>query len=99
MHYSSAQGIAPSEISDEVLASFQDALVTESIVPDPYEIYRGATKSWNNAAEHIPEWPQQRLTVPSRARTFSLPWGRLPADPRGRCRDLSLPRGGARSQR
>jgi integrase len=76
--YASAQDIAPSEISDEVLAVFHEALVTESIVPDPYEIYRGAAKSWNNAAERIPGWPRQRLTVPSRARTFSLSWDAFP---------------------
>ena len=61
-----------------MLARFHRALVTESIVRDPYEIYRGAAKSWNNAAERIADWPQRRLTVPSRQTTFSLPWSAFP---------------------
>ena len=51
----------------------------ESIVLNPYETYRGAAKSWNNAAERIPGWPSQRLSVPSRQTTFSLPWSAFPA--------------------
>jgi integrase len=61
-----------------VLATFHQALETESIVPDPYEIRRGAAKSWNNAAERVPGWPQTRLTVPSRTRSFSMPWSAFP---------------------
>jgi integrase len=77
-HYASAQGIEPADLNDETLDRFHQALVSESIVRDPYEIYRGAAKSWNNAAERIPDWPQQRLTVPSRQKTFSLPWSAFP---------------------
>ena len=77
-HWASAQGIEPSEIDDEVLDSFCRDLVAESIVRDPYEIYRGAAKSWNNAAERIAGWPQLRLTVPSRQKIFSLPWSAFP---------------------
>jgi integrase len=77
-HYASAKGIEPAEVNDEVLDQFHHALVAESIVRNPYEIFRGTAKSWNNAAERIPGWPQQRLTVPSRARVFSLPWSALP---------------------
>jgi len=35
-------------------------------------------KSWNNAAERIPGWPQQRLTVPSHQQIFSFPWCTFP---------------------
>jgi integrase len=77
-HWASAQGIEPAEINDEAPARFHRALATESIVRDPYEIYRGAAKSWNNAAERIAGWPQQRLTAPSRQTTFSLPWSAFP---------------------
>jgi hypothetical protein len=77
-HYCSAQRIGPDEVNDDVLTAFHHALVTESIVKQPYEIYRGAAKSWNNAVERIAGWPQQRLTVPSRARVFSEPWGTFP---------------------
>jgi hypothetical protein len=72
-HYASAPGISPAMINDSVLAAFHEALVTESIVRDPYEIYRGAVKSWNNAADRIPGWPQQRLNFTKRRKIFSSP--------------------------
>jgi integrase len=77
-HFCSAQGIGPDAMNDDVLETFNQALVTESIVRLPYEIYRGAAKSWNNAAELIPDWPKQRLTVPSRKVVFCLPWDAFP---------------------
>jgi hypothetical protein len=77
-HFASAQGIEPADMNDAVLDRFYRALMTESIVRNAYEIYRGAAKSWNNAAERVPGWPQQRLTVPSKARVFSLPWSAFP---------------------
>jgi len=77
-HYASAQGILPATINDGVLAAFHEALVTESLVRNPYEIYRGAVKSWNNAADRIPGWPQQRLDFAKRRKTFSLAWSAFP---------------------
>jgi hypothetical protein len=77
-HYASAQGIEPDDINDEALDRFRCALVAESIVRDPYEIYRGAIKSWNNAADQIPGWPQQRLTFTVRRQFFSFAWSAFP---------------------
>jgi hypothetical protein len=77
-HYCSAQGVGPDEVNDEVLSTFHDELVGESIVRYPYEIYRGAAKSWNNAADRIPGWPQQRITVPSRQQLFTYDWDTFP---------------------
>ena len=77
-HYASAQGVAPTAMCDAVLANFYEALVTESIVQNPYEIWRGAARSWNNAVDRIPGWPQQRLTTACRRRYFSLPWTAFP---------------------
>jgi integrase len=78
-HYCSAQGIDPDDVDDQVLTAFHDALTAESIVDDPYVIYRRTTKSWNHAAERIPGWPQQRLTVPSRKEFFAYHWEEFPA--------------------
>ena len=79
LHYCSAQGIAPEAVNDDVLSTFHDALIRESIIKVPYEIYRGAAKSWNNAAERIAGWPQQRLTVPSRQDRFTYDWDAFPS--------------------
>src|SRR5215472_5682373 len=78
-HYASAQDIGPDEINDQVLDRFRCALVAESIVRDPHEIYRGAIKSWNNAVDRIPGWPQQRLNFATRRKMFSLQWSAFPA--------------------
>jgi integrase len=78
-HYCSAQGIGPSEVSDAVLVSFHEGLIAETIVEQPYEIYRGAAKSWNNAAERIAGWPQQRMMVPSKQYQFNYDWNAFPA--------------------
>jgi integrase len=78
-HYCSALGIAPEIIDDDLLVRFRQALVVESIVRNPLEIYRGAIKSWNNAADRIPGWPQQRLNFSSRRTVFSFPWSAFPA--------------------
>jgi len=78
-HYCSGTGIDPENVDDALLAVFYGALVRESIVKLPYETYRGAAKSWNNAAAQIASWPQQRLTVPSRQQLFTLRWCDFPA--------------------
>jgi hypothetical protein len=77
MHFCSANDIAPEAVTDEVLAAMLDAMVEESLIRHPYAAYRSAARSWNNAVERIPGWPQQRLTVPSRRRLVWLSWDRL----------------------
>jgi hypothetical protein len=78
-HYCSALEICPTAVSDQVLTAFYEALITESIVKNPYEIYRGAAKSWNNAGMRIAGWPEQRLTLPSRQMLFTFDWSTFPA--------------------
>jgi integrase len=89
-HFCTAEAIAPNEVNDEVLTAFHEALTAESIVQHPYEIYRGAAKSWNNAVQRIAGWPQQRLVVPSRAQRFTYDWSIFPKslheDVEGYCR-------------
>ena len=79
-HFCSAQRIEPHDINDEVLDRFSLALVQESIVRHPFEIYRGAVKSWNNAAERISGWPQQRLNFRKRRKDFLAAMERIPAN-------------------
>jgi len=77
-HFCSARAISPDQVCDDVIITFHEALITESIVELPYELYRGTAKSWNNAVERVRGWPQQRLTVPSRQQIFCLPWSAFP---------------------
>jgi hypothetical protein len=62
-HFCSSQRIAPVAVNDEVLAEFNKALMAESIVELPYEVYRGV----------------QQLVVPSRQQRFTYPWSFFPA--------------------
>jgi integrase len=79
-HYCTANGIQPEDLDDEVMRRFYDALRDESLVQDPYGIYRGAPKSWNNAITRFAGWPGTLLAVPSkRGEVFSLPWADFPA--------------------
>ena len=78
-HYCSVQGIDPDDVDDQVLSACHNAMTTESIVKHPDVICWGAAKSWNYAAERIPGWPQQRLTVPSRKKRFTYNWEAFPA--------------------
>jgi integrase len=77
-HFCSAEGIDPEAVNDAILAFFHDAMDAESIVRNSDDVFARTAKAWNRAAQLVPEWPQQRLTVPSRRRTFSLPWGAFP---------------------
>ena len=77
-HYCSAQGIKPDGVTDDVMTAFHLAMVEESIVKDPYEVFRSACRSWNNAAATIPGWPQVVLTVPSKAVRVSYDWDKFP---------------------
>src|SRR5712691_7337545 len=77
-HWASAQGVESADMNDAALDRFHQDLVAESIVRLPYEVFWGAARSWNNARERIPGWPQQSLAVPSRQKTFSLPWAAFP---------------------
>jgi integrase len=77
--YCSAQRIDPLEVDDRVLTAFHGALTAECIVKCPYKSYWGAAKYWNDAADRIPGWPQQRLAVPSRRKRFTFSWDTFPA--------------------
>jgi hypothetical protein len=78
-HYASAQSIEPDDITDKILESFYQALMEESVVrlrPTRSTAAlqnRGTTLSTAFRAGH-----NSRLTVPSRARVFSLPWNAFP---------------------
>jgi integrase len=77
-HFCSVEGIEPEAVNDAVLADFHNAIVAEGIVRNPADVWSRTAKAWNRAARLIPEWPQQRLTVPLRRRLFSSPWSAFP---------------------
>lgn len=64
--YCSKQGIAPSAISDQVLADYLNALEAESFVKTPKVRQQSICRLWNKCAELYQSqgWPQIKLTVP-----------------------------------
>jgi hypothetical protein len=97
-HFCSAQAIAPSEVNNGVLTLFYDSLLVERGLRDPREARRATAKSWNNAAQRIPGWPQQHLTILAETDVF-VAVERIFSEPRGRRREVFAASGGVRSAR
>ena len=66
--YLSDRGIAPADVSDDVIGRFARELNDTSLRGRPTSIARGAIRGWNVAVYGVPSWPQQRLTLPDRHR-------------------------------
>ena len=72
--YCTALDISPSEVTDEIAASFLAALESQGLIRNPRQVHRTMCVVWNRAAETIAAWPRSRLTVPQYRNTYSLPW-------------------------
>ena len=73
------RGIAPNAVCDAVSDRFRAHLEADTDVPDPHDCHRTACRVWNKAAESVPGWPSQRLSVPaSRRIRQSTPITRFP---------------------
>jgi integrase len=78
--FCSANGIAPTEVDDQVIDAFMTAVRDGTFARKPGEIHRRTTVLWNEAADTVPGWPARHLTVPSYAKPrWSTPLARFPA--------------------
>ncbi len=59
----SDRGVAPAKVCDPVVDRFALELETTSLRGRPVAIVRGAIRGWNAAADAVPGWPPQRLTL------------------------------------
>src|SRR5205823_2389033 len=41
--------------------------------------HRTACKSWNQAVDSTPEWPRQRVSIPSYVRKYAVDWQEFPS--------------------
>ena len=79
--YCSKQGIAPSAISDQVLADYLQAVEAESFVKTPKVRQQSICRLWNKCAELYQSqgWPQIKVTVPCyETRRYALDDDQLP---------------------
>lgn len=74
--YCTALGIIPEQVDDEVICQFRQAIEQEAF-GDPSKIAR-VCRAWNQAAATLPDWPKQRLTVPSQPRRYGFSWSVYP---------------------
>jgi hypothetical protein len=75
--YCTDLAIMPEQVNDAIICQFRQALEGE-VFSDPASKIASLCRAWNQCATTHSSWPQQRLTVPNRARTYSLPWSAYP---------------------
>jgi hypothetical protein len=73
-HWCSARQVEPAAVSDLVIDEFVRAL-ENSLIEGIHHIHRATSKYWNQAVDQCAAWPRQRVSVPSYATRYSLPWG------------------------
>jgi integrase len=78
MHWASAHGIEPDEVSNTVLDRYEEHLRVATLNAEPEQRRRDTCQLWNKAAKHYQIWPDIRLTVPDRRHRVSLPWQDFP---------------------
>ncbi len=78
MRFCSETDIRPEHINNAVMERYLHTLTEESLVKNPREKHRRTCRLWNEAADKIPGWPQNRVTVPSYKERISLPWEAFP---------------------
>lgn len=66
-------GIAPKDVSNEHALLFLEAVDLNEISKNPRAAFEGAVMGWNLAIDRLPEWPRQRLDLPSRSKRVMLP--------------------------
>ena len=80
--YCSKQGIAPSEINDQILADFLNALEAETFVKTPKVRQQSICRLWNKCVDLYRDqgWPQIKVAIPSyETRRYALDDAHLPS--------------------
>jgi integrase len=76
--FCNAQGIMPDAVDASVFERFRDALVNESFVREPRQVYRRSCLLSNQVAGSIPGWPNVQVPVPDERRRYSFAWEDFP---------------------
>jgi integrase len=79
LHFISAQGIEPEQMSDAVSEQFLAALEQHSAIKHVRTTHQDACRAWNKARVQVPGWPDVELTVPRYRQTWGVPWTAFPA--------------------
>jgi len=79
MWFCAASNVPPEAFGQADFDAFARALDQESLARRPQQVLRTAGLLWNRATEEVDGWPQTRVTVPNRRRTYALPASTFPA--------------------
>jgi len=66
-----------------VFERFRTALLNESFVKQPKQVYRKTCMLWNEASRTLRGWPQLEVQVPSEKLQYSFDWDQFPPLPLG----------------
>lgn len=80
VHFLSAMGVEPEDVTQESADAFLTALERDEISKSPTTAWRTSINAWNLAAERIASWPQTRLSVPRRQKICKRPDSELPPE-------------------
>ena len=72
LRYCSAQGIAPVEVRDATVEAFIADLSRNTLARRIPALRRRVPVLWNRTWDTVPDWPQQRLTIPNQRRDPKL---------------------------
>lgn len=79
VYFLSCSGVSPEDVTDDVALAYKKGLEENEISRSPDRAYRAAVNGWNLAGARLVDWPQQKLTLPSRQKIVRLQSGVLPA--------------------
>lgn len=79
MTYCTERGVSPTAVTPQTFVQFGLEVENYSLVRDPGGLYRDTCKLWNRAVRTIPGWPQLKVAVPDRRRTFALTLDEFPS--------------------
>jgi len=57
-----SEHIAPNELSDKHIDTFEAMLVAETLTKDPHKSVRNAVNQWNRYGRNLADWPTVRLS-------------------------------------
>jgi integrase len=79
MRYASAKGIAPSEVTDEVLAQYLTYRTETTARQGGVAAQRSIARTWNQCHDELEKWPGTILTLPSLSpRLLGPAWEEFP---------------------
>lgn len=79
LRYLSENGIAPHEVTLEVLYAYRDAILNDRLRSKAETTWDHLLWLWNKCARNVPGWPQVEIPRESKREIYVLPWADFPA--------------------